>query len=306
MWVIANPAAGGGRGGAVSLKLPSILRSLGLKFHYTETRRKGEAGALAQAALEQGCRKLVVCGGDGTLQEVATGLCRSHCYRKQAQDGSADNKHGRFSIGLIPCGRGNDLARYLGIPRELEKACRALAEGCLRELDVVEADNNQCYLTVAGVGLTATVAEICKQERYARLGWGAYIAATLKVLPRYKPLWIRLEYDEGVWEGEAALVAAANTTMFGGGLPIAPLAQGNDGLLDVCIVDKLAPWRIARTLPLLLVGRHLNHPAVHYFRTRAIKLQAENQPSLFADGEFLQKLPATLSVRHKALSFLVP
>jgi diacylglycerol kinase (ATP) len=286
--LLVNPVAGGGYGGRTAGRVVGLLKAQGLRFDYQLTRFPRHASQLTLAAVNAGCQRIIVCGGDGTVNEVVNGL-----------------KNRRVSLGIIPCGRGNDWARYLGIPADLEAASYVCAKGTLAELDVAQI-GERYYCSIASVGLAAEVNKLANKEEYARKGKAAYLRALWQMLPRFKSYQLRVEYDTGVYEGQALLVAVGNSAYFGGGLRITPKALADDGLLDICIVEAVGRLRFLRSFPAVFRGTHLRYGFVKYMRSRRIRITAASPLDVFADGEFIQQLPATISVHPRALRVTVP
>jgi len=288
-WVlIANPAAGGGRGKHCAEQAAAALRRAGQPVELSLTRAPGHAGELAARAVREGCQRLVVCGGDGTIREVLPALSSSP-----------------IPLGLLPFGTANDLARALGVPRRLEGAVRTLLQGRPSPVDLGRA-GQALFCTVAAFGFDAEISQAMAAGQLPFSGTLGYVWATLGHLSRYRPPHIRLEGEFGEFEGEVLLVATANTPYYGGGMKIAPPADPRDGKLDVCIVRRVPGRTVLAMLPRLFWGGHARHPAVRLERTAWLRIHTGEPRLLHADGEYLAHTPVSIQAMPAALSVVLP
>ena len=286
---MANPTAGGGKGRRYAEGAARLLAQAGRRHRLWYTRQKGDGLALAEQALRSGARRLLICGGDGTLFEALPAL-----------SGTA------VEVGLLPAGTANDLARALGLPRRLRPAVACQLEGTVRRLDL-GACGGRLFATVAAFGFDAEISAAMLNGRLPFKGTAGYLYAALTSLPRYAHPTVRLSGDFGVFEGEVLLVAAANSRSYGGGLRIAPDADPCDGLLDVCIVSRLSPLRVLPVLPSLFWGGHRSHPAVRLERTARLRVETPGKElPLCADGEMLGGTPVELACLGASLKVVVP
>jgi diacylglycerol kinase (ATP) len=285
---LVNPAAGGGLGEKIGARATELLFAQGLKFDRQLTEAPGHAACLAQAAADAGYQRIIVCGGDGTVNEVANGV------------------PGRgLSLGIIPCGRGNDWAHYMGIPKNVEAACTVCLNGRPIEVDAALM-GKRFYCSVACMGLAAEVNKIANENQYTYKGRLAYLLALWHILPHLKSYQIKVKYDAGIYEGQVLLLAVGNSAYFGGGLQITPKALTNDGLLDICIVEMVSKLRFLRSFPAVFSGAHLRYNFVKYIRSPRVEIISPEALEVFADGEYFQQLPVTILIRSRVLRMLVP
>jgi YegS/Rv2252/BmrU family lipid kinase len=285
--LIVNPSAGGGRAGRV---LPAVLDELarrGLEHRVSITRSLEHARELARAAAGSGA-VAVAFGGDGIVGAVAGELAG-----------------GDALLGVLPGGRGNDLARVLGIPRDPRAACAVLAAGHVRRLDLGQA-GERSFIGVASCGLDSEVNRLANDTRLP-LGNLVYAYALLRALPAWRPAGFTLRLDGGeVRELRGYSVAAANSSTFGGGMRIAPGASMDDGLLDVVLIGEVPRTRFLLHAPGVFTGAHLRQANVEVLRARELELSSDRPFTLYADGDPIAQLPVRLRARPAAVRVLAP
>lgn len=285
--VLVNPAAGRGRAARL---LPRIARRLaGLRLRFEPHISEGP-GHLAEIARDLGADggPLVVCGGDGSVNEVLNGI-----------DGSG------ATIGLIPCGSGNDLARNLGIPRDPEAACTVLAAGRVRTLDAVDAGGRR-YLGVGGAGFDAEVNRRANAARSSRLTRMVYAVEVLSTLASYRARSYRVVADGRTWEGRAMFVAVANAPCYGGGMRISPGSVMDDGRLEVCIVEAMGRLGLLGNFPRVFAGRHVGHPRFRVLPAARVRIESDRPGDFYADGEPQGSLPLEVALLPRAVRVLAP
>jgi diacylglycerol kinase (ATP) len=258
----------------------------------------------ARDAVQAGIERVVVGAGDGTLSAVA---------RELAGTGSA--------LGVLPLGTGNDFARSMRIPLDLDAACAVVVAGRTREVDVALA-GDRLFLNAASVGLSTAITRRLTDELKRRLGRAAFAVAAAGEAPRHHAFQVRLEWDAGNESLEAHQVVVGNGRFHGGGRLVAPEATHQDHRLDVYVIRSarnLADpagsasdrrlrdlWNLFRVGTLLRRGRHLAHPTVTHLRATRVRLTAEPVQEIDVDGELSGQTPMEFVVHPKALRVLVP
>jgi len=266
----------------------ALLRARGHEVALEWTRGRGHAGELAAAAAAEGADRILVAGGDGTVGEAAGALAG-----------------GTVPLGILPVGRGNDLAGALGVPTDPETAALALATGLERRMDLGFA-NGRAFGSVVGVGFDAHVGRRVRGRLWGLAGRMGYAAGAAVSLPGYRPRAMRISGDFGVREGRFLLVAVANGYRYGGGIRIAPDADLWDGQLDGCLVGPMAPGTMLRILPAAFRGGHRRFGEVELLRGSAWTIETEEPMPVIIDGEVDQTTPLTVTVRRAALPVVVP
>lgn len=283
---VVNPAAGAGRALRWFHRIRANLKASAAEFIVSQSVE--HLRAVAREALKAGYDTIVGCGGDGTLHHLASVLA-----------GTA------VRLGIVPLGRGNDVALSLGIPRDPRRAWERVFSGGERRIDLARV-GARFFASVAGIGLDAEVARRAQETSPLWRGTTAYLAAILKTLVTFRPRRVRLRLDGEVLEREVTLVAVANGSSYGGGITIAPQARMDDGWLDVCIIGKASKPRLLSLLPSAYRGQPLHQPFVEYYRARRIDVTADDALDIYGDGEYLQSLPATIEIVPRALAVCAP
>ena len=251
------------------------------------TERPLHATELARQAVDEGCDTVVAIGGDGTINEVATGLIDT-----------------KTTLGLIPCGSGNGLARHLGIPKPNQLAFDTLLKGRLRVIDTGEA-NGRPFFNVMGLGFDADIA-----DRFAKLtkrGFQAYVRTTLSAWSSYQAQNVIVHNGDQTIESPALILSVANSDQFGNNCYIAPGAQVDDGLIDLTIIKPIGFFRAIPLAMRLFLGRI--DGSTHAIRTQGTEFVIERPSAgiVHADGEpFNTSAKVTVTVRPKSLRVLVP
>jgi diacylglycerol kinase (ATP) len=233
-------------------------------------------------------------GGDGTLQLLVR-----------------ETSGFDVSLGVIPVGGGNDVARVLGI-KNWKDAVDVIVEGKTRAIDVVSvrfANGEEAkYLGGGGVGLDAEAARRASGKFRRWPGRLRYLAAAIDALRGYRAVDVDLEIS-GVAQpirGRALLAAVLNTPSYGGGVRLAPKAQIDDGELDFVVVEMLSGLEIARLIPALFFTGELRTPRVKRFRAARARLYAHGNPWFHGDGDLLGKVPVEIEVLPRAIRMLAP
>ena len=284
--LIVNPEAGGGRAGAAIPRVQHELERRGIAHTVHETQSLGHARELAQSAGAAG-QTAVALGGDGLVSAVAAALRGSEGV-----------------LGVLPGGRGNDFARFLGIPLDPVAACEVLQTGHVSRLDLGCADGRP-FLGVASCGLDSAANRIANQARLIR-GRLVYAYGGLRALTRWKPANFRLRLDDEPLTIRGYTVAVANSSMYGGGMRIAPDASPTDGLFDVVLISDRSRLRLLRDLPKVFGGTHTSLPFVRIVRASHVEVDADRPFTVYADGDPIAELPVRLSVEPEAVGVRVP
>lgn len=297
--VIVNPVAGASATYRKWPKIKSLLHHIGLPFEFQYTEGVGHAIELAREAADDGCQFLVAVGGDGTVHEVANGILLSKALNE-------------MTIGIISTGTGGDFIRSVGIEKDYVKACSSLTGVKRRLIDVgvVEYHKNgqrqkRFFVNSSGVGFDAAVVEISNSMPKFLGGTIPYVMGLLKSLIGYQNKTVTISVGDKVESKRILSVVVANGCYFGGGMRVAPLADVNDGLLDVITIGDMGKFELLKALPTIYKGTHIHHPKVEMEKTTQIKIESSEKFLVHADGEFLGEGPVSFGLIPSALSIAV-
>lgn len=282
---LLNPISGAG---AARQWQPVAQRlcEAGAKVKVVETRSSAHAVELAADAAAAG-DIVVAVGGDGLLRDAAGGVV--------AVDGV---------LGIVPAGRGNDLARTLGLPTEPAGLAKLLLRGPAMGIDVLEANG----VVVPGnvyVGIDAVSTTIINNTRWLP-GLLAYRLAPVRAILRWRSPTYSVVADGKATSAKAFTVIVANSGAYGHGLRIVPPAVLDDGLLDVMIVGDGPKRAIAAFMSEAKSGQHVLRPEVQLNTAREVTIDADQAVPVCADGDEIGSLPVTVRVLPKALTVIAP
>ncbi len=284
--LLVNPSSAGGR----SLKLlPRIEAALDARRAAFRVERTGSLEHGVELALRaaEGGELPVVVSGDGLLGAVGGAMAGTE-----------------VPLGLIPAGRGNDLARSLGIPTEPEAAVATILAGHSRAIDVGEA-NGKRFLGIASIGFDSECNRLANETHWLR-GNLVYAYSMPRTLIGWKPARFTIAVGEERRRISGYFVAVANNSVYGGGMWIAPEAKIDDGEFDVVSIGEVGRLRFLLSLGEVFKGTHLERQEVGVFRAPRLRIEASRPFPVYADGDHLTELPVSLRVLPRCLSILVP
>jgi len=284
--LIVNPSAGAGRAAKLLPGVEMALRSHGISFRVDRTTSIEHARELARAAREAG-ELAAAMGGDGLAGAVAGELQGSDAV-----------------MALLPGGRGNDLARKLGLGHDPVAAVDVLAAGKERRIDVAEAGGT-VYVGILSAGFDSVVNETANATRLP-LGTQVYAYAALRALPAWKPAHWKVTVDGAEHAFSGYAVAVSNSGVFGGGMWLVPDAELDDGLLDVAFTEDRSKTAYLRALNKVFKGTHVHDPGFTILRGREVTFRADRPFVSYADGDPVASLPVTVRVLPQALRVIAP
>jgi diacylglycerol kinase (ATP) len=274
-FISLNPRAGRGRAQQRAVEAARLLRSRGREVIVTTAQRSSAVGESKPGDT------LIACGGDGTV----------HAALQQCIDRS-------LTLGVLPAGNGNDIARSFGIARwSTEQLVDRWLEQPTR-IDVGQVSHPEVwFLGVLATGFDSRVNARANTMR----GRTRYVRALAAELPRFGPLTYRTTIDGQSRGHQALMVCIGNGAYYGAGMAVCPNADVTDGELDVTIVSNLPRLRFLALFPSVYRGTHAGRPEVLTTRARQVTINAPGQAA-FADGEFIGPLPVTVTVHPAVLS----
>jgi diacylglycerol kinase (ATP) len=287
---VVNQLSGNGRGKTVWSYIHRRLKELGVEYQAYFTQAAGDATRIVNDIKQHHPVKAVVAvGGDGTVNEVGSGLIGTH-----------------IPMGYIPAGTGNDFALGHQIPLDPEFALKRILRHQTYQVDTAKM-NNRCLISFGGAGFDAKVANAVRLKRWEKQWFGrlTYGLEALKVFRSYTPQPVTLTVDgvrydyEHVW-----LIAVSNIPNFAGGIKICPQAEKNDGLLDLCCIQNLSSFEFLRLFPTAYSGKHTRHKSVIFHRGKEFTITPQGSCLAHVDGEILDETPITVKVVPKSLTVL--
>jgi diacylglycerol kinase (ATP) len=287
--VIWNPNAGLksglAPGGATKDELCDLLARHGLSADVTRTESEEDGVRQARKAVKDGAPIVVAAGGDGTVNVIARELLGSST-----------------ALGILPLGRVMNVARMVGVPRELEEAAAIVAAGHVRTIDVGDA-NGEYFYEGASVGISAAVF-----GEAARINDGDYgaLMKALRLVIRFPAATMRISLDEETVTTRALVVHVANGPYAGLGFTVAPDASLDDGLLDVRVFAGLSRWQFVRHFAGIVGGRYRHEPKVSTYRSRSVAVEGNRPLPWRADGNDMRSTPVRFTLHPRALRIVTP
>lgn len=279
--IIVNPAARSERARSFIKRIRRLTTGAVIKL----TQGPGDAEAQAERAVDQGYDTIVAAGGDGTVNEVVNGL-----------DGA------NVRLGILPIGTMNVFAVELGLPWDPVKAWQVIERGNVKRIDLASA-NDQRFVQMAGIGLDAQIVERVDADTKRRLGPLSYLLSATQVVGK-KPPKLIVQAEGHSCEGSFVLVG--NGRFYGGPFSLFTEAEIDDGLLDVCVFKYMNYLHLMRYFRGVLFGSHTKFTDVHYFKTRHLWVESNENVPVEIDGELYGHLPTGFTVAKRKLRVLVP
>jgi len=290
-WVfIINPIAGNGYALSLAGKITEMIAKHDLDAELVYSERRGHAGELAKTYADKGCRYIIGVGGDGTINEIAAPLIGNP----------------EVIIGVIAGGTGNDFIQITGFPGQFgEEEWEAFFQLHTTTVDAGQC-NDKIFLNGMGLGFDAQVAA----ENYTAPGEvkaggkRKYIWHILKTLLFYKEQRMTVLSNGEQTETDCFINTIANGRRFAGGFYLTPKSLANDGLLDVCSVQKLSLLQRLHILPMVPKGTHINDKHVRYYQTDKLSLEFSTEVPFHVDGELYYARHFEVKVLPQALQII--
>lgn len=267
---IINPISGTKKGKSdMPDRIAKALAGSDFKVECRFTERAGHATELALQAVADGYWGVVAVGGDGTINEVASGV-----------------RDTDVALGIVPCGSGNGLARHLEIPLNVDKALRVIAGGYTERFDYCLM-NDRPFFCTCGVGFDAHIS--VEFARAKKRGAATYVEKTLTEYFNYRCDEYEIEHDGQVEKERAFVVACGNASQYGNNAFITPRASMQDGKIDVTILRPFSAWAVP-VLGALLLTRHLDkHSKYRMIRTSEVTIRRSAPGAMHIDGEPIEE-----------------
>ncbi|AUS88429.1 diacylglycerol kinase [Lysinibacillus sp. HST-98] len=289
--IIYNPTSGRE---VFKKHLPEVLEKLEVAGYETSchaTTCEGDATLAAKNAVERGFDIIIAVGGDGTLNEVVSGVSPFE---------------NRPKVGLIPMGTTNDFARAVHIPRNIEEAVDIIIQGDTLPVDVGLLNGERYFINIAAGGRITELTYEVPSKMKTMLGQLAYYVKAVEMIPSIKASHMRIEYDGEVFDGDAMMFLCGLTNSVGGFEKLAPDASINDGYFTLIVLKKVSLPEFIQLAAMALRGEHLNDDRVIYKKASVVKVTTENEVHLNLDGEYGGDAPATFENLKRHIEIFVP
>jgi len=267
---IINATAGRGKTGKKISRLIQILNKQNFNYKLELTKGCKHATELTTTAIQNGFRNIIAVGGDGTVNEVVNGIMSS-------------GNPGKINFGVIPAGGGNDFAHQFELPSKVGKAVKKLKKGIIKKIDVGKIED-KFFINSFGIGFDALVAVNGYKIKYLN-GLPRYILAVILSLIKLKPYHLEIKINGKTIESEYLMVTVGNGKYCGSGFQITPQAKANDGVFDICLIEKVNRRRLLKLLPSAIKGKHLGQPEVSIKKSSLIEIKTSEEIPVYFDGE---------------------
>lgn len=301
-YAIVNPEAGSGKGLRDWPEIRELLVSLDIPFDFYVTERKFHAVEITVSAIKSGYKKILVVGGDGTLNEVVNGVFIQNSFPPT-----------EITIGVIGVGTGNDWQRTFALPKDYQGKVMAIKEEktILQDVGKVEffesrVRQSRFFANAAGIGFDARVAMATNRlKESGRRGKMLYMSSLLNTLIRYRSTVAKIKIDEQNLGGKIFSMTLGIGKYNGGGMMQVPNALPDDGLFDITIINKIKRVNVLRNIFRLYNGTILNHPKIFGYQGKTITIASKPPVYLEVDGESLGTSPFKFSIVPQSIRVVV-
>jgi YegS/Rv2252/BmrU family lipid kinase len=291
-YLVVNPHGGSKKGLAVLEGVKSVFSEAKAEIDIKETRYAGHARSMANTLEFDGYDGFCAIGGDGTMHEVVNGMLTRNDGKK-------------IPIGLITAGTGNSFMRDLDCLDPVVAAKRILT-GRLRKLDIAKVDANGEVIygfNIVGWGLPTDVNLLAEKRRW--LGGQRYnVASIIEVIKNTRRL-AKISIDGHMIAGDYGFIMGCNTIHSGKGMKVAPLAQIDDGLIDLLIVRKAGRLKLLSLFTKIFKGGHIGDPVVEYHQAKEFSIIPLVDHILNIDGELVGSTPIHVKMLPRKIEVLV-
>jgi diacylglycerol kinase (ATP) len=309
-FIVLNPFAANGK---TRRKKKFILQQLAkaeIKFQLTISGSREEARNIIHHAIEDGVRKFISVGGDGTFNALINGI-----FSQQKISPS------NITIAIIPVGTGNDWIKTHGIPKSILKTIDVIRQGRtdFHDVGIVKKKTNgttdqRYFINVAGFAFEGFVAErIEGKSKWLKMGGVAFIFGLIDALFKYRTTIVRIILSDGHHpeddqhlEGKFFNISAGICKYAGGGMKLTPNAITNDGLFDITIVKNLSKWQVIKNVPGLFNGSFIVHPKVSQLRAKKFFISSFPPVPIETDGEVFGCGDAEVEILRNAIQVVIP
>ena len=299
--VVVNPNAGVGKGEKDWKQISNLLDKQGLKYRAKFTKRRLHAMHLVENQIIKGYRKIIVVGGDGTMNEAVNGIFNQQIIPTT-----------EVTLSMIPVGTGNDWVRTFNIPTDYKKVVQIIKQGntMLQDAGAVSYLNdhevkNRFFINMAGLGFDGLVAQKTNYDKdHGRTNPFIYIKNLVSSLFSYKSSQIHVVVDDRIVDEKVFSLSIGIGQFNGGGMQQAPNALPDDGLFDVTLIKDMSKWSVITSLRKLYNGTIGQHKRVITMVGKNIRIDSVPPVLLETDGESLGSSPFEFQIIPKSIQVI--
>jgi YegS/Rv2252/BmrU family lipid kinase len=299
--VVVNPAAGGGKAGKDWPEIEKLLSKHGILHDPVFTNRRLHAMVLARQKIEEGYSKIIVVGGDGTMNEVINGVFA------QQQIPTAE-----VMLGMIPVGTGNDWGKMFHIPSEYEAAIETIKsqKTFIQDAGVVTYYKSnkswqRYFINIAGMGFGAkVVARSNKMKDKGKSSPGLYLATLFTSLLSYRSIRASIEIDGNAFKRKVFNLNVGIGKYNGGGMMQVPHAIADDGLYSITLIKKMGRLNVIANIKKLYNGKITTHSRVEAYTGKVINVDSPSLLHLETDGETLGHSPMAFQIIPRSVKVI--
>jgi len=290
--IIANEFSGTDKGRKVLAETETYFSNHSLEYTLHRTEYTRHATQLTKDAVSAGYKFIIGIGGDGTFNEIVNGLDL--------------DKDSDVSLAFIPSGSGNDFVRNTNLKGSTTEILDYIFQNHPTKVDCCIVNDTK-FINMCGLGLDVEL--VLRQQKIKKVfkGQMSYYLALMYTIFAIRFRKMRYSIDDGeLVEEPLLLLAVGNGTTYGGGLPIAPLAEIRDGFLDVCVIKKLPRLSVPRLLIKFLKGKHIGEKKyVNYYKCKKLYVECDSPYPVNIDGELFLYPPCKFEIVHQCLNVYI-
>jgi YegS/Rv2252/BmrU family lipid kinase len=295
--IILNPTAGKHHASHIENKLIYYLRAKKISYRLEKTKYPSHATDIAKR-LSKEHEIIVAAGGDGTINEVASGIYGS-----------------KSALAILPIGSGNDFNKMIKVPRKIDQAIDSIVNGKKKVFkfgkicvwDSFGKKKSRYFINTVGIGLDAEIANKIKNIKLLR-GLPLYLVAAIKALKIHSPNEYTIR-DGSLKRTESAFfICVGNGCFEGGGFQILPHSNPNNPYMHICMIGSMPMWKALRLIPSLVKGTHSDKQQVSMWKSKHFIIDAKKPFVLHCDGEIINEgvLKVEIKLASKGICVIVP
>lgn len=281
--ILVNKNSGTGKGARTLKKVEKILRANNIEYTVHPTEYKGHATAIVSELNARENTNLIVMGGDGSFNEAINGIINFDT----------------ITLGFVPCGTGNDYVKTAGISMNIAKSIGVIINGKVGYTDFIQVGDKRA-INCVGSGMDVDI--LVKYATMKKFGGKIkYYLSLLYTVTHLRFHKLKITFDGKEVIDDTFLTAVANGKFIGGGMPVSPHSDVNDGKLNLMIAHKIKMSRVFWAMMLFLQGKHINADFVEYYPVDKVRIEVLDDSMVQLDGEVYDQKEMDCSVVSNTL-----